>query len=220
MQPEKKNTENPGKRSAAGAHLKKVHLKTHRNFWPFGVGRVVIRDWGFLGEMTPLKDFQVESTFISKRLEIWRGSLGVGWRFLEWLSKNQLERLSLNEMHFQGSFRRFCSEGEERYFISPQEEVPLATKFDLLRGFRNLKRLSFRHSPNAVDDDVIQFHFRGMTALEELEVSHCSRLTDVGLAGTGPEEEEREKNRKSREIHFVGGASGNSGSLSPTFGAL
>jgi len=99
-------------------------------------------------------------------------------------------------MHFQGSFWRFRAEGEERvgpqgYFIAPQEEAPLVTKFELLRGFRYLKRLSFRHSPNAVDDDVIQFIFREMTALEELEVSHCSRLTDVGLAGTGPEQDKK-----------------------------
>jgi len=50
-----------------------------------------------------------------------------------------------------------------------------------------------------------------MTSLEEFEVSHCSRLTDIGFAGTAPvkEEEEEEqvsirrlKSLSSSPIHF------------------
>jgi len=61
---------------------------------------------------------------------------------------------------------------------------------DLLGRFQNLKRLSFRGCLNAVDDDVMQFIFREMTAVEELEVSHCEHLTDAGITGgTGPSKE-------------------------------
>jgi len=50
---------------------------------------------------------------------------------------------------------------------------------------------------NAVDDKVLQFILKEMTSLEEFEVSHCSRLTDVGIAGTGPEEQQQGKERVS-----------------------
>jgi len=63
-------------------------------------------------------------------------------------------------------------------------EPDLVVKLELLRGFRNLKRLSLRYCSDALDDDVMRFIVMEMTSLEELEVSHCSELTDAGLMGT------------------------------------
>jgi len=44
-----------------------------------------------------------------------------------------------------------------------------------------------------VDDEVIQFIFREMTSIEELEFSQCPDLSDVGLTGFGPEEQKQER---------------------------
>jgi len=92
-------------------------------------------------------------------------------------------------MHLGGSFWKYPS----RPGVVTEEEVPLESKLNLLQGFQNLKRLSFRHSMNALDDDVLQFIFREMTTLEELEVSHCSRLTNTGITGTEPEVQGEER---------------------------
>jgi len=186
--------------NADGAyHLKKLHWKMWRHFWiNFDVSEVL--DWGFLEGMEALEDFKVDICY-DAGYDNWEHSLGIGPRLLECLRRNpnrKLERLSLNGIHVGGSFwaRRTVSVNEGEYCayyqpdgdVNDSEEVPLESKLDLLGGFQNLKRLSFRHSANAVDDDVMQFIFREMTALEELEVSHCEHLTDVGIAGTGPEE--------------------------------
>jgi len=174
--------------SAAGAYLKKVHSTTEQFFWT-SQGTNVLLDWSFLEEMKALEDFQVEMSFeFMSESEIWEHALGMGPRILECLPMNQLEKLSLNGIHFEGSFWRVSPEEGEDVL---SKEVPLATKLDLLRKFKNLKRLSFRHSPNAVNDDVIQFIFREMTCLDELEVSHCPHLTDFGMSGNGAEQEER-----------------------------
>jgi len=159
-------------------------MKTQQCFWTCYEQGVVL-DWNFLEEMKSLEDFQVEISLDSWS-ETYRHALGIGPRVLESLPRNQLTRLSLNGIHFGGSFWRSSPEDREDVV---SEEVPLATKLDLLRKFKTLKHLSFLYSPNAVDDDVIQFIFREMTSLEELEVSHCERLTDVGISGTGPEQE-------------------------------
>jgi len=173
--------------AAAGAYLNKVNLKTFRNFWK----EIDVLDWSFLEEMKALENFQIEIIWNS-RFEVMTDSFGFGPSVLESLSRiGKLERLSLNGIHIAGSFwKLFCSpEGQGTPIVT--DELPLATKFDLLGRFRSLKHLSFRHSMNAVDDDVIQFIFREMTSLEELEVSHCERLTDVGIAGTGSKEDEK-----------------------------
>jgi len=186
--------------AAAGAYLKKLHLKTSRYYWTCFEASLVL-DWSFLEEMKTLEDFQVEVTFDSLH-EVCEEGLGIGPRVLECLPRNQLTSLSLKGLHFGGSFWRVSpedredseedsdkDEGPEPAVVVVEEEVPLAAKLDLLRGFQNLKRLSFRLSKNAVDDDILQFIFREMSCLEELEVSHCCRLTDVGIAGSGPEKE-------------------------------
>jgi len=170
--------------AAGGAYLKKVHLKTEDYFWTY-CKEGVVHDWSFLEEMEALKDFLVE-ILMGLASVSWREALGIGPRVLECLPRNQLKSLSLLGIHCKGSFWRSSPEGRE---VEVSEEVPSESKLKLLRGFQNLKRLSFRHSVNAVDDDVIQFIFREMTALEELEVSHCERLTDAGMSGTGPEDE-------------------------------
>jgi len=137
-------------------------------------------DWTFLEGMKTLEDFQLQSSCGPVLV-------GSGPRLLESLRRNQkLERLSLNGIHVLKGF--WTPRHPERQGMFT-EEVPLETKLDLLGGFRNLKRLSFRHSWNALDDDVMQFIFRELTALEELEISHCYRLADVGISGTGPQEE-------------------------------
>jgi len=163
------------KRHCTGnAVVKKLHLRFSEWFFSSSGAK---DDWSFLEGMKAMIDFQLVSTF---------GWLECGFRLLETLSRNQkLERLSLQGMHVAGGFWRFHYRDE---IVS--RETPLAKKLELLRGFRSLKRLSFRRCPNAVDDDVIQFIFREMTSLEELEVSHCPRLTDVGISGTGHEGEE------------------------------
>jgi len=143
--------------SAAGISLKKLHIELSDYFLSCSGARV---DWSFLEGMKSLEDFRLESTL--KPLEY-------GLRFLECLSRNQkLERLSVNGMHVRGSFWRYYSEGQGRTDVT--EEVQLATKLDLLGRFRNLKRLSFRRSWNAIDDEVLQFILIEMTSLEELEM--------------------------------------------------
>jgi len=166
------------RRCSAAAYLKKLHLELAEGFMYWSGAND--EDWNFLEGMRSLEDFQLGS---------YQGSLGSGTWLLEALPRNQLKRLSLNDMGVEKSFWRYCSPEGGEGPVAVTEEVPLATKLELFRGFQNLKRLSFRHSWNAVDDDVIQFIFREMNCLEELEVSHCFRLTDVGLAGTGPEKE-------------------------------
>jgi len=166
--------------SVTGMSLKKLHIEISDYFLFLSCCGANV-DWTFLEGMKNLEDFRVEST---------QGSLGWGLRFLECLPRNQkLDRLSLNGMHVERSFWRYRSERHEPANGGGISEVPLDTKLELLRGFKNLKRLSFRHSPNAVNDEVMQFILTEMTSLEELEVSHCSRLTDVGISGTGPQEE-------------------------------
>jgi len=157
--------------TASSAYLKKVHL----NISVLLTCTDAKDDWSFLAGMKNLEDFQLQSYFGS-------GWLGSGERLLACLPRNQkLQRLSLDRMDFAGSFWRYCSEKKGR------RRVPLDTKLEYLRGFHNLKRLSFRQCRDAVDNEVMQLIFREMTDLEELKVSDCPRLTDAGISGTGPE---------------------------------
>jgi len=59
--------------------------------------------------------------------EIREHALGIGPRILESLPRNQLEKLSLNGIYFEGSFWRVSpEEGED--VLSRSEDVPLDTK--------------------------------------------------------------------------------------------
>jgi len=100
---------------------------------------------------------------------------------LESLSPNQLQRLSLKGTIYGESFWK-TEIGN--LFVEPE----LSFKLDLLRGFSNLKYLSFERCGNAVDDQVIQFIFREMSQLEEFHISHCKSLTDAGIAGGYPDQ--------------------------------
>jgi len=131
-------------------------------------------DWTFLQGMKRLKDFQVSRPSCK---EPNRESYGTGALLLESLPRNQLERLG-----FRGIGAK--SSGGFWKTNNGDVELQLPFKLDLVRGFRNLKRLSFRHCPDALDDEIIQFIVSEMTSLEELEVSHCSRLTNAGICGT------------------------------------
>jgi len=177
---------------ASGEALKKLHLKMPE-FFLGGFG-AKDNEWAFLAGMKVLEDFQ---------LQVSVGSFGSGTRLLETLPRNRkLQRLSLDKMLFERNFWNFRSQCIERGLEMVSTDAPLATKLELLRKFPNLKRLSFRHCPNAVDDDVIQLIFEEMTSLEELELSHCPYLTDVGIAGTGPQEEQARLSVQSLKGHF------------------
>jgi len=142
-------------------------------------------DWTFLGEMKCLKDFQLARPLCS--VPNW-DSYGTGTLLLESLPSNQLERLSLRGFGFKnlGFWKNDVGDMEP--------ELPF--KLNLLRGFQNLKRLSLRYCPDAVDDDILRFIVEEMTSLEELEVSHCSRLTDRGIAGTSEDGSDSIRNLK------------------------
>jgi len=156
-------------------NLRKLHLKA-KKFVDFVGGSEQTIDWTFLRAMTRLKDFQLSRPFCKN--PNWEAH-GSGTRLLESLPRNQLERLGLRGIGF--GRRNFCG------FLGNhdlEEEPELPFKLDLLRGFLNLRRLSFFRCPDAVEDDVMRFIVTEMTSLEELEVSHCTHLTDAGLAGS------------------------------------
>jgi len=161
--------------------LKKLHIKA-KTFAGFGDegGRV---DWSFLGGMAELKDFTIahphnpETNF---------ESYGTGPQFLECLPQEQLHHLSFKGIgHSLLGFWRtrngLLAEDEHGNMVS--SELGLDMKKDLLRGFQNLRSLSFIRCPEAVDDKVIQFICREMTKLERLEITHSKFLTDNGLNG-------------------------------------
>jgi len=154
-------------------NLKKLHLKA-KKFVDVVGGSEQIMDWTFLGTiMTKLRDFQLTRPYY--HTENWQ-MYGNGTRLLESLPRNQLKRLG-----FRGIGNSDCG----FWRLNELEEEPeLPYKLFLFSGFRNLKRLSFNRCPDAVDDYTMQFIMREMKSLEEYEVTHCSRLTDAGLAGT------------------------------------
>jgi len=47
-----------------------------------------------------------------------------------------------------------------------------------------------------VDDDILRFIVEEIASLEELEMSHCSRLTDRGIAGTSEDGSDSIRNLK------------------------
>jgi len=153
-------------------NLKKFHLKA-KKFVDFVGGSEQIIDWTFLGRMTRLRDFKLSRPHCKDDAN-WE-AYGNGTRLLECLPRNQLERLG-----FRGIGGRIC---EFWRLNSLENEPALELKLNLLGGFRNLRCLSFFRCPDAVDDLIMRFIVTEMTSLEELEVSHCSNLTDVGLAG-------------------------------------
>jgi len=103
---------------------------------------------------------------------------GNGTRILQTLPRNQWDRLSLKGFGVRESgFWRV-------HDLMGNSEVDLISKLEVLRGFRNLNHLNLRRCPDSVDDRIMQFILSKMTSLEVLEVSHCSRLTDVGFVGT------------------------------------
>jgi len=167
------------------ANLKKFHLQV-KMFCRFfnSEGSEERVDWSFLGGMGRLKDFQLSRpTCENARWPIY----GTGTRVLQELPRNQLERLGfegIGERRDEWGFwkTRLCDReprnGNVVYF-----EPNLGYKLKLLRGFRNLKRLSFNRCLDAVDNDIMRLIVSEMTSLEEFEVSHCSRLTDAGFAG-------------------------------------
>jgi len=141
-----------------------------------GEGREKFIDWTFLGTMTRLKDFQLSRP---KCINAQWEAYGNGTRLLESLPRNQLERLGLRGIGF--GRRNFCGFWRNNDL---EIEPALELKLNLLGRFQNLRCLSLRYCPDAVDDDVIRFVVTEMTSLEVLELSHCSKLTDAGLRGT------------------------------------
>jgi len=174
-------------------NLKKLHLKAKR-FFDFVGGSEQIMDWTFLGKMTRLRDFQLTRPYYyTENWEIY----GNGTRLFESLPRNQLKRLCFrgighNDWHDCAFWRLNDWEGEP--------ELPV--KLDILRGFRNLTHLSFYRCPDVVDDDIMQFVISEMTSLEEFEVSHCSRLTDAGIAGTNEDGSDSIRNLKGQLSKF------------------
>jgi len=79
----------------------------------------------------------------------------------------------------------------------------LPFKLDLLRGLRNLRRLSLRYCTDAVDDNIMRFIVSEMTSLEELEVSHCSGLTDRGIVGTSEDNSDSIRNLRGYKKHEI-----------------
>jgi len=163
------------------ANLTKLHLNAKKLVDLIG-GREESVDWSFLERMIRLKDFQICRPLCNNAR--W-DKFGNGPRILESLHprRNQLERLS-----FRGIGAKDCGFWNRNFFgfdVLMVVELPLHDKLELLHGFTNLKCLSFNRCPDAVDDNVMQLILTEMTSLEEFEVSHCSRLTDAGLAGTG-----------------------------------
>jgi len=171
-------------------YLKKLHLQAYK----FGDedGNEVKVDWTFLREMKVLRDFQLARPYVPVRPN-WE-FYGNGPLLLESLPRNQLERLSLRGIGTKaaGFWRNDLSDNEP--------ELPF--KVDLLvRGFRNLKRLSLRYCPDAVDDEIMRVIIRDMTSLEEFEVSHCSGLSDAGIAGTSEDGSDSIRNLKCKWKH-------------------
>jgi len=172
-------------------NLRKLHLKAKKFVGFFSIGRGA--EWSFLSEMTRLRDFQLSRPHCKDpKWELY----GNGVEILEMLPQNQLERLG-----FRGIGDKKCGFwttrliiGDRVVFLEPELELPY--KLEVLRGFRNLKRLSFNRCPDAVDDDVMRFIVSEMTSLEELEVSHCSRLTNAGIAGVSEEGSDSIRNLK------------------------
>jgi len=164
--------------------LRKLHLTTDR-FIDF-TGRDEKVNWTFLRGMKQLKDFQLARPSCNEpNWELY----GTGPELLKLLPRNQLERLGLRGI---GTSRQL---GFWRpNYGEPEPELPL--KLDLLRGFRNLRRLSLRYCTDAVDDNIIRFIVSEMTSLEELQVSHCSRLTDRGIVGTSEDDSDSIRNLK------------------------
>jgi len=169
--------------------LKKLHLQAFKFVDEQGNEMSKV-DWTFLGKMKYLRDFQLARPRCL--VPNWK-SYGNGAILLESLPRNQLERLGLRGIGFKrvGFWRDDVGDMEP--------ELPF--KLDLLRGFRNLRRLSLRYCPDAVDDDVLRFIVEEMPSLEELEVSHCSRLTDRGIAGTSGDGSDSIRNLK-RELNY------------------
>jgi len=157
------------------AHFKKLHLETKK--FVDSEGKLEERvDWTFLAGMTRLKDFALVRPYEVNAKWL---KFGSGGHILDSLPKNQLERLS-----FIGISGRDIDKG----FWSRWDAQDIPDKLEVLRGFRNLKRLSVRGCPKAVDDDVMQFFVAEMTSLEELEVSKSLDLTDHGIFGRDSED--------------------------------
>jgi len=172
-------------------YLKKLHLQAY-TFGDVEQNEVVKVDWTFLREMKCLRDFQLARPYTPVRPNwVFQWNYGNGTFLLESLPKCQLERLSLRGIGIKsGGFWR-------NGVVVNDMEPELPFKLDLLvGGFRNLKRLSLRYCPDAVDDDIMRVIIREMTSLEEFEVSHCSGLTDAGIAGTSEDGSDSIRNLK------------------------
>jgi len=164
--------------------LKKLHLQAFKFVDEEGNAMSKV-DWTFLGGMKYLRDFQLtRPRCVEPNLK----SYGNGTILLESLPRNQLERLGLRGIGFN-------SFGFWRTDVNDKEpELPF--KLNLLRGFRSLRRLSLCYCCDALDDDIVRFIVEEMTSLEELELSHCSRLTDRGIAGTSEDGSDSIRNLK------------------------
>jgi len=145
-------------------YLKKLHLKAHKFVDVDGKETMTKVDWSFLRGMKLLQDFQLSRpSSYGVDPNYWE-FYGTGTLLLESLPRNQLlERLCL----------RGIGAKTAGFWNTTYVNVTPELKLDLFRGFRNLKVLSLRHCPDAVDDDIMQLIVEEMTSLEELEVSHC-----------------------------------------------
>jgi len=158
------------------ANLRKLHLKTKWFVDPATKEGEEKVDWTFIGEMKRLKDFALARPFCKNAG--WK-KYGTGTLILQCLPQNQLERLSLD-----GIGARDCGFWRLPDVLGRYIDIELTSKLALLGGFRNLRNLILRRCPDAVDDGIMEFILKEMTSLHELELSHCSRLSDVGIAGT------------------------------------
>jgi len=158
------------------ANLRKLHLKAKSLVDPVAQEGEEKADWNFLREMTRLRDFALVRPFC--RNADWE-LYGNGADLLQCLPHNQLDRLSL-----KGIGARECGFWRLPDVMGRYIDIELTSKLELLGGFRTLRHLSLRRCPDAVDDDIMEFILQEMTSIQELELGHCSRLSDAGIAGT------------------------------------
>jgi len=152
-------------------NLRKLHLKAKKFVDPGGSQDQV--HWIYLRLIKTLKDFRLVHPHSSESSSVEYGS---GARIFLSLAGRQLERLSVRGIGAENS-------GFWRHTLFVNERQ-VSLELPCLCGFRNLRHLSFNRCLDAVDDNAMQIILKEIPSLEELELSHCSRFTDAGIAGT------------------------------------
>ena len=121
-----------------------------------------------------------------RRLILLQGHAAVVQKYLPALMHNKVHQLDLSDVELSSIhfLKADAADGLTRLQLK-RSLAKLTTNHDLLEALANMKYLEALHlqyNDSVIDDGVVMTIAKHCLNLREVDLSHCSRITDVGLS--------------------------------------